>query len=122
MKRNAVRRDPSDKRRLERYRHSRNIETFPPSGPDSLRGRRRRLFTIVLAAVLIAGGVYTLGRGELAYHNYWGGTVFAPFAIAIGVLLLLLALFRWPRLDRIRTGTDGGSGTRPGSRSIWWRS
>jgi hypothetical protein len=51
-----------------------------------------------LSLALVLGGTHALLSGDLGYHNYWGGTVFAPFAIAIGVLLLLLAVFAWPRL------------------------
>ena len=37
-------------------------------------------------------------KGELHYGNYWGGAVFAPFAIGCGVLLLAALPFllrRW---------------------------
>jgi hypothetical protein len=36
-------------------------------------------------------GVVTLCEGRLSYHNYWGGSVFAPFAIVIGLLCMYVA-------------------------------
>jgi hypothetical protein len=41
--------------------------------------------------MLVLAGVGHLRRGELEYPNYWGGRVFAPFAI-VGGLVGLLAI------------------------------
>ena len=54
---------------------------------------------ILLALVLILSGIGVLLRGIPFYANYWGGPVFAPFAIAVGVILVFLALFRWRRMQ-----------------------
>lgn len=36
-------------------------------------------------------GLFTLVRGGLYYFSYWGGFVFAPFAILIGALTVFVA-------------------------------
>jgi hypothetical protein len=48
---------------------------------------------------LVFHGTATL-QGGLHYSNYWGGAVFAPFAITVGVFLLLVALLYWQRFDQ----------------------
>ncbi len=37
-------------------------------------------------------GVITLLGGKPHYQNYWHGSVFAPFALVIGALALLVAI------------------------------
>jgi len=37
-------------------------------------------------------GAGTLLRGQLHYPNYWGGAVFAPFALLIGALAIFIAI------------------------------
>jgi hypothetical protein len=37
-------------------------------------------------------GVMTLLEGKLHYQNYWHGSVFAPFALFIGALILFVAI------------------------------
>jgi hypothetical protein len=37
-------------------------------------------------------GATTLLLGRLHYANYWGGAVFAPFALIVGVLAIVLAI------------------------------
>ncbi len=44
-----------------------------------------------MGAVIFALGVLTLLNGHQYYSNYWGGAVFAPFALVIGGLCFLLA-------------------------------
>ncbi len=51
-----------------------------------------RLF-LGFAGVLVMGfGVITLLGGKLHYQNYWHGSVFAPFALFIGALMLFVAI------------------------------
>ena len=57
------------------------------------------LFTIVGAA--------TLYRGGLGWSNYWGGFVFAPFAIVIGVLAIIAAFKKPSALKRKRRDRSG---------------
>jgi hypothetical protein len=53
-----------------------------------------------IAASLILCGLAHIVGGRLHYKNYWGGLVFAPLTIAVGVLLLCIAVFR---LERFRS-------------------
>jgi hypothetical protein len=60
-----------------------------------LRSQRgRRIVFAFISLFLIALGVGTLLNHRLEYLNYWGGMVFAPFAILIGVMLFFIVLFR----------------------------
>jgi hypothetical protein len=45
-----------------------------------------------IGAMIFAFGVLTLLGGRQYYSNYWGGAVFAPFALVIGGLVFLVAL------------------------------
>jgi Na+/melibiose symporter-like transporter len=93
--------------------HELNVEKRPSS-------RRARIFVLVLAAALISGGFFALGEGAVGYRNYWGGTIFAPFAIAIGSVVLICALFFWPRLARTFSGKNGASVISSGSEWRKW--
>jgi len=35
-----------------------------------------------------------LSSGSLNYHNWFGGLVFAPFAIVFGLIIILAAIFK----------------------------
>jgi hypothetical protein len=58
--------------------------------------RRRRLRAAILfgivGLIITNLGVLTLLRGRLHYQNYWGGWVFAPFALVVGVLTISYAI------------------------------
>jgi hypothetical protein len=56
----------------------------------------------VAAALLVGGGTLTRLTGKLHYSNYWGGNVFAPFAIVVGLILLFMAILG-PGLKTYRT-------------------
>lgn len=45
--------------------------------------------------VLIATGTLALLTGETRYANFGGAPVFAPFAILIGLLLLVAVFTQW---------------------------
>jgi hypothetical protein len=63
--------------------------------------RSERLGRVVFALVslsLILLGVRVLLKDGLFYSNYWGGPVFAPLAIAIGIFCCYLVVFRWRKL------------------------
>ena len=51
-----------------------------------------RLFLAVFAVLVIGAGSFTLASGKLHYQNYWGGYVFSPFAIAVGIVALIAAI------------------------------
>jgi hypothetical protein len=44
-------------------------------------------------------GFVTLLLGQLHYKNYWGGAVFAPFALLIGVIAVAFAIRARRRRD-----------------------
>jgi hypothetical protein len=50
---------------------------------------------VILTLSILSFAVATINKGRLAYHNYFGLTVFAPFAIAIALGGLLVGLLRW---------------------------
>jgi len=47
-----------------------------------------------VGAVIFAFGVLTLLGGRQYYSNYWGGAVFAPFALGVGGLCCFVALLK----------------------------
>ncbi len=55
---------------------------------------------VLVALILILFGVAALLKGDLGYRNYWGGLVFAPYAIAIGLFILIAVVFRWRKLSQ----------------------
>jgi hypothetical protein len=48
---------------------------------------------------LILAGLQALCSGRLHYQNYWGGSVFAPFAIALGLAVLIMLVIKWRTLN-----------------------
>ena len=49
---------------------------------------------------LLGVGVLSLLKGDLLYKNYWGGLVFLPIVIPLGLGGLYLVLFRWKELNK----------------------
>jgi hypothetical protein len=48
---------------------------------------------LAFMGVLVMGfGAVTLLSGKLHYQNYWHGPVFAPFALFVGVLIIVVAI------------------------------
>ena len=45
----------------------------------------RRVVYVTMGVVLIAEGATALLRGSVSYPNYWGGKVFPPLAIVLGL-------------------------------------
>ena len=54
----------------------------------------QRAVVAVISCVFITLGVGTLFNHAVQYRNWWGGVVFAPFAILIGVGMLVIAILR----------------------------
>jgi hypothetical protein len=54
-----------------------------------------RFGLILMGLMSIAVGARTLLRGRTHYETFWGGAVFAPFAIFIGLLVLIAVFVRW---------------------------
>jgi hypothetical protein len=49
---------------------------------------------VTVVCVLAATAVAAMTSGRLGWLNYWGGFVYAPFGLAIAVLIVLVALKR----------------------------
>ena len=60
--------------------------------------RRKRAVMLMASVLLILYGLAHVLLGRVSYENYWGGLVFAPFTIIVGILLLYTAIFRFDRL------------------------
>jgi hypothetical protein len=60
-------------------------------------------FAGIAVSILVLGlGIGTLLQRQPQYSNYCGGTLFAPFAVLIGVLGILAGIVTW-RKQRDRT-------------------
>jgi hypothetical protein len=56
--------------------------------------KRKDRFGIALTGFMAFGfGVGTLLRGRILYQNWWGGAVYAPFAILVGLIALGIASY-----------------------------
>jgi membrane protein implicated in regulation of membrane protease activity len=59
--------------------------------PASSRPGTRIIFG--LAGIMILWfGIATITAGKLHYPNWWGGAVFAPFAIIVGTIMVIAAI------------------------------
>ena len=54
-----------------------------------------RALTIIVALVALSSGLVSLATREWSYASSWGGVVFTPALVVIGILLLYAAMFRW---------------------------
>jgi uncharacterized membrane protein YfcA len=54
----------------------------------------RRTILAVISLLIVMLGAASLLHGKTDYYNWWGGVVFAPFAIIIGSLGLVIAAFK----------------------------
>lgn len=61
-----------------------------------------RLILLLFGLSLFLAGLRRLLAGGLHYRNYWGGLVFAPFAMLVGLFLLGLVVFRWRTLNEVK--------------------
>lgn len=60
--------------------------------------RKGRVLAIGISVFAILYGVVHVITDQLNYENYWGGVVFAPFTIVIGLVFLYIAFFRYDRV------------------------
>jgi hypothetical protein len=72
-----------------------------------MRGpRRERLLLagkIFLVASLATSAVFATASGRLGWTNYWGGFVYAPFALIIAMLFAVLLSKKGNRkVDQVR--------------------
>jgi hypothetical protein len=54
---------------------------------------KKRLVVGLIGLIIFATGILSLIAGRLHYSNYWGGMVFAPFAIVVGAMVMLGMIF-----------------------------
>jgi hypothetical protein len=64
---------------------------------DRLRHFARLVF-VLLCLLIAASGWRSITNGRLGYHNAAGLIVYGPFALAIGTVGALLAIFRWKKM------------------------
>ncbi len=57
-----------------------------------------RVVSVLLGLLLILQGISWIVRGNLNYLHYWGGIVFAPLAVLVGLIFVYLVIFQWDRL------------------------
>jgi len=55
-------------------------------------GTKGRIAFGCIGFVILVTGISTLARGRLHYPNYWGGAVFAPFAVIVGALTIIVMI------------------------------
>lgn len=66
---------------------------------DMLAGTKPiyRLGVVCLGLLMLATGVLVVMNGRTHFQNYWGAPVFAPFAIVIGLLIIVAMIISWVR-------------------------
>jgi len=64
------------------------------------QGALRRWGGVGISLMLAIPAARVIWAGSPGYRNYWGGLVFAPLALVVGIVLLAVALFRPRLLDR----------------------
>jgi len=63
-------------------------------GTKRNRIRLARVVGVLIGCVLAATGLLHIAVGNSSYRNYWGGVVFAPFGVFLGISLIYLAIAR----------------------------
>lgn len=58
---------------------------------------RMRIFFGVVGLLLLSDGLRNLLKGNLEYPNHYGAAVFAPFAVVIGLLMIIVAILNGRR-------------------------
>jgi hypothetical protein len=55
--------------------------------------KNHRIGLAFVGALVLCFGLGSLSRGGLLYANWWGGVVFAPFAVILGLIALGIAIY-----------------------------
>jgi len=67
-----------------------------------MKKRAKRIyqgFAILIALAVITTGLrLLLFKGHMFYNNWWGGLVFSPLTIVVGLFLLYLVIFKWDKM------------------------
>ena len=74
---------------------------------DILKKKSKKLFIrsglVLVALVIIGTGLIPLiFKGNLFYSNWWGGLVFAPLAVLIGIFFLYIVLFKYEKVNKMK--------------------
>jgi fumarate reductase subunit C len=83
--------------------------------------RTHRAVLALISLVIITLGIGALFNGHLEYRNWWGGFVFAPFAIVIGLFALLIAIFSTRSLQETAAGKRSRIRGWPTGRARYYR-
>jgi len=72
-----------------------------------LKTKAKKLFIrsglIFVALIIIGAGLVPLVlKGDLFYSNWWGGLVFAPLAVLIGIFFLYLVFFKYEKIEKMK--------------------
>jgi hypothetical protein len=59
-----------------------------------------RMFALFVGLLLTAHGLLMLLSGRWFARNYWGGQLFWPFTLTIGLFFIGFATFWWPAFRR----------------------
>jgi len=57
-----------------------------------------RASSVLIALAVIATGIRGFVKGSYSYNNWWGGLVFAPITVIVGLFVLYLVVFKWDSL------------------------
>ena len=80
-----------------------------------------RVMLFLIGLLLLGGGARALVGDRLFYGNYWGGPVFAPLAIVLGLFALVLLVVKWNTLTE-REGVLKGKAARKARKARLYRS
>ncbi|MBU2578211.1 hypothetical protein KKA69_05310 [Patescibacteria group bacterium] len=60
-------------------------------------------FAVLISFAVIATGIRPLIiKNDMFYNNWWGGLVFAPLTIIVGLFLLYLVIFKWDKIMKMK--------------------
>jgi hypothetical protein len=67
-------------------------------GESRLRALKRVGCGIVGVLAIAYGLYYSRGAVGFSYRNWFGGLVFGPFVILLGMVALLASILNWPKI------------------------
>lgn len=62
---------------------------------------KRSGFIIAALMVTTTGLIPLVFKNDLFYSNWWGGLVFAPLAVFVGLFVLYLSIFKWKKIEKM---------------------
>jgi len=72
-----------------------------------MKTKAKKLFIrsgLILVALMVIGtGLVPLAlKKDLFYSNWWGGLVFAPLTVLVGIFFLYLVLFKYEKIEKMK--------------------